>query len=212
MIILKYNNKKGDINVRKVKCQYCGITDTPKSQMEFELVGQAKPVKKYYHKHCYQDFLLDKEFKAKEQAEKDELTETIKKIFGVKDVPRQAFPLLEALRNGEPVFGARQQIGKRYKQGYKYSLIKETFEYCSETINYWLEVKDFNGFMGAFKYALSIVIDKIYTVEQRVKEREKERLLIEKHLEQVEFEDTMYETNYKKPTKNANDITDFLDD
>jgi len=202
----------GGIWLRKVKCQWCNVTDTPRSEMEFELVGQAKPVRKYYHKHCYKDFLVDKEFKAGEQAEKDELTEVIKRIYGVKDVPRQAFPLLEALRNGEKVFGARQQIGKRYKEGYKYSLIRETFEHIEDTIHYWNGVKDFNGFMGAFKYALSIVIDKIYYVEQRVKERESKARLIDKHVENLEYEDQAFESNYKKPSKTQADITDFLDD
>ena len=197
---------------RKVKCHWCGITDTPKDEMEFEMVGQKKPVRKNYHKHCYPLFLEDKKFKEEEQAEKDELTEAIKRIWGIKDIPRQAFPLLEALRNGEPVFGKRQKMGKRYKEGYKYSLIRETLDYIEDTIHYWNSVKDFNGsFMQSFKYSLSIVIDKIYYVEQRAIERERKKEMIEKHVEQVEFEEQTFESNYKKPSK-TNDITDFLDD
>lgn len=196
---------------RNVKCYWCNVTDTPKDEMEFEMVGQKKPVRKNFHKGCYPAHLKDKEFKAKEQEEKDKLTEVIKKIFGVEEVPRQAFPLLEALRNGEPVFGKKQKIGKRYKEGYEYSLIKETFEYCSDSIDYWLRTKDFNGFMGGFKYSMSIVIDKIYTVEKKAKVREKKKELINKHLEQVEVEDQIFESNYKVPKKNDNDISEFLD-
>ena len=35
---------------RTVKCQRCGISDTVKDDLEFELVGEKKPQKKYYHK------------------------------------------------------------------------------------------------------------------------------------------------------------------
>lgn len=196
---------------RKVKCQYCGVTDTPKDEMEFELVGKTKPVRKYYHQTCYQKFLEDKRFKEKEAEELDKLKTTIEDIFGIKQLPNQVYPFLQKLRNGEQVFG-RQNIGKRYKEGYTYSLIEETFRYCEDTIQYWLGVKDFNGFMGAFKYALSIVIDKIYYVEQRVKERESRQAMIDKHIEHVETTDIMFESNYKKKSNNNDDILDFLDD
>jgi len=196
---------------RKVKCQYCGITDTPKTEMEFELVGKTRPVRKYYHKTCYQKFLEDKKFKEKEAEELDSLRQTIEDIFGIKQLPNQAYPFLQKLRNGEQVFG-KQNMGKRYKQGYTYKLIEETFRYCEDTIHYWLGVKGFNGFMGAFKYALSIVIDKIYYVEQRVKERESKQAMIDKHIEHVEATDVIFESNYKKKSNNNDDILDFLDD
>lgn len=190
-------------------CQWCKVDDTLLEDMECEKVGK---VNKFYHKHCHQEFLKDKEFKESEKIEKDELVEVLKKIYGVKEVPRQVYPLLESLRNGLPVFGARQNIGKRYKLGYKYSLIRETFEYCSDTIEYWNKTKDFNGFMGAFKYALSIVIDKIYIVEQRVKQREDKKVLMSKHLESLDTSNQEFKSNYKKKESKGADITDFLDD
>lgn len=195
---------------RKVKCQYCGITDTSKNEMEFELVGKSKPIKKYFHKTCYQEYLKEKEFKEKEAKELEELKTTIENIFGIKQLPNQAYPFLQKLRNGEQVFG-NQNMGKRYKQGYTYPLIKETFEYCEDTIQYWLTIKDFDGFMNAFKYALSIVIDKIYFVEKRAKERENKNMLIEEHIKQIEVSDEIFESNYKKKN-DKDDILDFLDD
>jgi len=66
--------------------------------------------------------------------------------------------------------------------------------------------------MSAFKYALAIVIDKIYFVEQRAKERENKNKMIEKYIEQVEVSDVMFESNYKKKNKKDDDILDFLDD
>lgn len=198
---------------RNVKCRWCGLTDTPKDEMEFELVGNAKPVKKYYHKNCYKEFLEDKKFKEEEALELDSLKKTVEDIFGIQQLPNQAYPFLQKLRNGEQVFG-RQTMGKRYKEGYKYSLIEEAFRHCEDTIQYWLGVKDFNGFMGAFKYSLSIVIDKIYIVEQRVQERESKQAMIDSHVNRVVSEDDFFESNYKKPSKKKeeNDLLDFLDE
>lgn len=192
------------------KCQWCkekGLLD----EMNIEIVGQAKPIKKFYHKTCHKDFIVDKEFKEKERLELDSLVETINKIYGTKELPRTAYTLLQNLRNGEAVFGNKQRIGKRYKEGYSYPLIRETFEHCSDTIEYWNNVKGFDGFTGAFKYALTIVIDKIYFVEQRVTEREKKKILIEKHIEEVKHEEE-FEASYKKKSKPSNDISNFLDD
>lgn len=194
-----------------VKCQFCEIKDTDRKDMEFELAVNGK-TKKYYHKDCWDKYLKHKEFLADEMAKKNELNEVLKQIYGVKEIPKQAWTLLENLRGGNPVFGAKQKIGKRYREGYEYPLIKETFEHCSDTIEYWNSVKDFNGFMGAFKYALTIVIDKIYYVEQRVKERENKKALVKQHVESVNHNAQEYESNYKKPSKTKADITDFLDD
>lgn len=198
---------------RKVKCQFCGVTDTPKDEMEFEMVGETKPVRKNYHKHCWEKHLKHKEFIADEMVKKNELNEVLKQIYGVKEIPNQAWVLLEKLRGGNPVFGAKQQTGKRYREGYEYPLIKETFEHCSDTIEYWNGVKNFNGFMSAFKYALSIVIDKIYVVEQRIESAKKQQAMIEKHLEKVveAEEEDVFKTNYKRKEKANADITDFLD-
>jgi hypothetical protein len=192
------------------KCQWCKEQGSLDS-MVVEMVGNTKPVRKFYHNNCHVKYLEDKAFKEHEAKELDKLTETIKRIYGVKELPRTAFTLLQNLRNGEPVFGKRQQIGKRYKQGYTYSLIEETFDHCSDTIEYWNGVKSFDGFMGAFKYALTIVIDKIYFVEQRAVERAKKQNLIEKHIAETQHEEQEFESSYKKKTSNT-DITDFLDD
>lgn len=177
--------------------------------MEFELVGKNQ-TRKYYHKHCYGDFLKDKAFKEKEAKEKDELVETIKRIYGVKEVPSSTYPLIEGLRNGNKVFGNKQKIGKRYKQGYSYNLIMKTFEYCEDTIQYWNGVKDFDSFSNAFKYGLTIVIDKIYFVEQREKEREARDIVAKKHSEKSVIDSDVFESNYKK-RKDDNDISSFLD-
>jgi hypothetical protein len=147
----------------------------------------------------------------REILELDELRLVIQKIYGLDPLPHQAYPLLQKIRNGEPIVG-KSKVGKRYKEGYSYPLIREAFEHCADTITYWNNVKDFNGFMNAFRYALAIVIDKLYVVEQRVAQRTQQKVLMEKHIERIEDVELEFETTYKKPTKNNADISDFLDD
>lgn len=192
---------------RIVKCQWCKVSDTPKDEMVAEYTGNSKKAK-YFHKHCYEEYLKDKEFKERERQELDKLVEVIKEIYGVKKLPKSIYPYLQDLRNGTEFFGKRNY---KYKQGYTYSCIAEAFDYCSETIQYWLSVKSFNSFLSAFKYGLTIVCDKLPIVEQRRKQREKNKELIEKHIEQMDDSLLVFESSYKKPA-NKTDITDFLDD
>jgi len=194
------------------KCQWCNLDDTLMEDMKFEVVGEKRPIKKFYHKHCHELFLERQAFLDKEAKELDELRLVIEEIYGVQKqgLSKEAYSLLQKLRNGEPVF-KKQNTGKRYKQGFTYPLIKETFEHCSDSIEYYNRVKNFTGFMNAFRYALTVIIDKIYVIELRAIEREKQKIQMEKHIEKMDVEEQVFETNYKKPSK-AKDITDFLDD
>lgn len=193
------------------KCQLCGIDDTPIEKMKSETVGGKRPIEKYFHDKCHLLYLEKKERIERELLELDELRLVIQKIFAVDPLPQQAYPLLQKIRNGEPITG-KNNSGKRYKEGYSYSLIREAFEHCEDTITYWNGAKDFNGFMNAFRYALAIVIDKLYVVEQKVAQREQQKILMEKHIERLEDVEHEYETSYKKPSKSKTDISDFLDD
>ncbi|PGO60618.1 hypothetical protein [Priestia megaterium] len=191
----------------------CKIDDTHMDEMKFETVKTNKrEMKKFYHENCYQKLLEERAFKEKEYWELDALRLVVQKIYGIDPLPSSAYGLLQKIRNGEPVFGSKQNIGKRYKEGYSYPLIQETYEYCSDTIEWANANKNFDGFMGAFRYGLAIIIDKLYIVEQRAKERERKRLLIDKHIEKISEDEQIFETNYKKPSKSKGDISDFLDD
>lgn len=191
---------------RTLKCQRCGVSDTIKEEMEFELVG-AKQTKRYYHKHCFQEHLKDKAFKEQERVELDKLVEVIKSIYGVKTLPNSCYPFLQDLRNGTKFFG---KYDYKYKEGYTYDLIADTFNYCSETIEYWNGRKNFNGFTSALRYGLAIVCDKLSIVEQRRRDKERQEELINKHVETVEIESDEFVSSFKKKKTNT-DITDFLD-
>lgn len=195
---------------RTVKCQYCEVSDTPKEEMAYDLVGK-KETKKYIHHGCFQDYLEDKAFKEKERQEMDILVEVIKDIYNVKVLPNSAYPFLQDLRNGNRFFG---KYDYNYKKGYSYALIAETFEYCSETIQTYNEIKDFKGsVVNALRYGLAIVCDKLAYVEKRKAVKEVEGLKIAKRMEKIEKGEQRFESNYKKPDKSKKvNISDFLDE
>lgn len=192
------------------KCQLCGLDDTLLEDMKFEEVGK-KLIKKYYHDKCYEEHLIKQKFIEEELEELDKLRLVIQRIYGLDPLPHQAYPLLQKIRNGESITGGKSH-GKRYKEGYSYTLIRETFEHCEDTISYWNNVKDFNGFLSAFRYALAIIIDKLYVVEQKVANKNRQELMVEKHIKNMSDEELEFESSYKKPTKSSSDISDFLDD
>lgn len=194
--------------MKQAMCQLCKIKAL-KEDMEFEMVGTKTPLAKYYHKGaCWETRLKEKAFNEIESKELDDLVEIIKEIYGVKLIPSNSYPFLQALRNGTKFFGKNDY---KYKQGYSYDLIAETFNYVSESIEYANRTKSFNGFNNALRYGLAIVCDKLSVVEQRRNLREKQSILIDKHLESIESEDE-FVSSYKKKDKSKSDITDFLDD
>jgi hypothetical protein len=189
------------------KCKRCGVSDTHKDDMEVEYVGEKKTPQRY-HRHCYQEHLEEKVFKEQERKELDVLVEKIKEIYGVKTIPNSCYPYLQDLRNGTKFFG---KYDYKYKEGYTYDLIAETFDYCSDTIEYWNGRKNFNGFTSALRYGLAIVCDKLSVVEQRRKDKERQDMLIDLHVASTGEESEEFVSSFKKKKKANTDITDFLD-
>lgn len=200
---------------KKRKCYWCNVTDTNMQDMEFVMVGETNPKKKHYHKgECWEAYLEKKAFIEKELKELDDLRLYLEDLYGLvkQDLPKGAYSMLQKIRNGEPALRNQKNMGKRYKEGYTYPIIQETFDYCSDTIEYWNKRKKFDSFMGGFIYALTIVIDKLYYIDQRSIERERIKALADKHLKEVEAQGAVeYKSNYKKPSKSNADISDFLD-
>lgn len=188
-------------------CQRCRLDDTHVDDMKFELVGIKNPQKKFYHEKCFEKHMKLKEFKEQERKELDILAEKIKEIYGLKQIPNTIFPFLQDLRNGNKFFG---KYDYNYKKGYPYDLIAETFEFCASTIEYWNGRKQFNGATHAIRYGLAIVCDKIHIVDERRKKKERDKILIEQSTKNNDYEE--FESNYKKPKRKENDISQFLDD
>jgi hypothetical protein len=189
------------------KCQKCGIDDTLMEEMEVEYRGKNN-TPYWFHKDCYAEHLKEKEFKKKESEELNHLVEVIESIYG-EPMPKQAYPYIQEMRNGEQFFGREN---KRHKKGHPYSLIAETFQYCTEPIEYSLKTKDFSGFMSKFKYGLAIVADKISIVESRKRHQEKMSQAIENRLNEVDEEEyEEYKPTYKKKAEEEVKLSDFLD-
>lgn len=190
--------------MRTRKCDFCGVSDTPKEQLVKVKVTE-KSEKCFHEGACYDNYLKDKEFKESEAKELDGLVETIKSIYGAKTIPNTVYPYLQDLRNGTRFFGKKDY---KYKEGYTYDLIRETFEYCSETIEYWNARKDFNGLTNALRYGLVIVCDKLGVVEERRKRREKNAIAMDKHIQESVADDSQFNNAFKKKKDSIGDLFD----
>jgi len=172
-----------------------------------ETVEGKKTTYRYYHMKCFEIAEYERAFRQHERKEMDELCEVIKEIYGVTTIPSTIFPYIQDLRNGTRFFGKNDY---KYKKGYSYQLIAETFRFCSSTIEYYNSTKTFNGFTHAFKYGLTIVCDKLSLVENRLRNQAQQELIADLHLERASEREEEFQTSYKPKTKKDN--LDFLDD
>lgn len=196
----------------KVKCKWCDVKDTEKDEMEVEshTTSGGNTQRKYFHKACYHKYLVDKEFKEKEQTEMDKLVEVILDVHKINNLPQQFYPFIQDLRNGTVLFGKKK---KKYKEGYPYSLIAKTYLHCRESIEYWKKNKDFDSTMGELKYCWAIINDKINVVKkhQEKKEHQKAISLAKEKEEQNNKVVTQTQTRIEfKKQKRDDDISDFL--
>lgn len=185
----------------QVKCQWCKNKDE-KETMTSEQVGKQN---KYYHPNCYDQYLIDKEFKQQERLELDSLVEIIKRVHDIKIIPNQFYPYLQQLRNDDVLFG---KLKKQYKQGVSYKVITDTYEYCQKDIAWAKGNKDFNGTLQELKYGLAIIKNKIdqVLVRQQQLELEKER---SNRISENKYISTN-DVNYKKKNDDELDISEFL--
>lgn len=149
-----------------VTCFWCKVKEDKTSMIQ-------ETNKKYYHKKgCHQAYIKDKTFKAKERQEKDDLTDTIVRIMGYSG--RQSMPssffssYLEPYRNDDVMYG---KLEKKYKKGFSYKTIEDTFLYCEANIRKYVGLKreknSFKDILGELRYAWKIVRE---NVENMLKE------------------------------------------
>lgn len=200
------------ILARKLKCQWCGEKSI---RDEMKQVKKGK-VNQYYHAlNCYDEYIAEEEFKKKEAIERDSLYNKVMKIYGVKALPTTYFMRIEALRHGNRVF-TKQAMSKRYRQGYEYSLIEETYDYSEDSIIWSLNNKAFDNMANALNYGLTIIVNNIYAVEKR-KQAKTSREHFEKISENVKEDsenipdEIGFESSYKKKDTDNNDFFDMLD-
>lgn len=162
------------------------------------------------HKDCYPKYLKEKEFKEKEAKELDHLVEVIIEIHG--GIHQRFYPFLQDLRNGTVLLGRNKR--KKYKEGYPYPLIADTYLYCRESIEYWKKNKEFDSLLSELKYGFMIVNDKITVVKK--KNEKKEFLKAKREAEQKNDTENNLINNQNedvaifKKQKRQDDISDFL--
>ena len=164
---------------------------------------------KFYHQSCYEDYVADKEFKRNQVVLKQSLHDKVADIYKIPIdmLPKDYFSYIENIRNGEPAFKGHKPSTK-YKEGYEYTIIEKTYDYCRKDIEYWNEAKDFDSIGTAIRYGLRIILDKINYVNRQEQRYEAEDSVTAKKANG--FKES-FESTYKKADRET-DISDFLDD
>ncbi|NBI31007.1 hypothetical protein [Chengkuizengella marina] len=195
---------------RKVICKLesCKKKDSSDNMiLHIHEVESGRTYNKYYCKGCYQNFIEQQEFLKKEQKEMDQLIEIIKVVHEIDNVPGQFYPFLQDLRNGSSIVMGKKN--RRYKEGFAFKVISETYRKYQDDIRYWKNRKNFEGStLKELRYCLAIVIDKIQMVKKQINQleqqeaREKTKEIVPEFVER--------EITYKRNQKD-NGILEFLD-
>lgn len=199
----------------KVTCGWC------KNKEEKSLMIQESN-KKYYHRiDCHQEFIKDKEFKQKEREELNSLTDTIVEIMGYTN--RHSIPdsfyssYLQPFRNDDVLFG---KIEKKYKEGFSFKTIEETFIYCKNDIKKYVSMKrekgEFQNTMHELRYTWKIVRDNIENMFKAKKKETKRNIQITNLHDNLEMISRVNETikesqKYIQKDSDEIDITTLLD-
>lgn len=190
-----------------LKCFWCGKRDR---EDKIEII-KGKQKRRYHSEKCYDEYLKDQEYKKREKEELDELIETIKKVHDIKAIPNQFYPFIQDLRNGNEFFGRIGQ--KRNKEGYRYSVIAETYLKCQSNIDWAKANVNFDNTFGMLKYTLAIIKKNIDKVNEEIERKEHNRE-VKKTIEDQAiniFKHTIkHPTKYRK-SKSRVDASNFLD-
>ncbi|KAF6565330.1 hypothetical protein G9G63_09220 [Paenibacillus sp. EKM202P] len=167
---------------RLLKCPICG-----QYGRKVDMIRETD--KRHYHReYCHEKWKRERIFKQKEQQELDSLIDTIVKIHklqGRYSVPKTFYPFIQDLRNDSVLFG---RLDKKYKQGTSYEVIKNTYEYCSEKIEWARGNKEFKTLMAELKYCFAIVknnIENSIRASRQTQRNQVESEVLNKHIESM---------------------------
>lgn len=197
---------------RVLKCRHCDAKDSEEKVKHVHTTSGGKSINMYFHLECYEEWLKEKEFKEKEQEELDKLVDVIMEVHDIDKIPHHFYPYIQDLRNGSVMLGKKR---KKYKEGFEYDVIAQTYKSCKESIRYWKNAKDFGGTLGELKYCFAIINDKINIVKKRL-DKKKHRQEIDKAKEAIEQQRKLetpsvnVEVKFKKQER-KDDISRFLD-
>jgi hypothetical protein len=199
---------------KEVMCKQCKKKSS-KEEMVVHVheTSTGNKTKMNFHEECLVVYLKDKEFKEKEQQEKDELNEVVKRIHNLEVVPSNFYrDYVEPLRGG--FFKSGTKV-KRYKEGIPYSVMKDSYLFIEKTVEYYRKNKEFDGSMGFLKYTFSIMVDKMPMAKKKKKQEEfaqviqNENANIQQSHEDIIFAEREYK--FKKKSNGGVDLSDLLD-
>lgn len=198
--------------MKEVKCFWCknrGIkeemTVEEKGTGKFNKDGSEKKKRKYFHINCYLEFEYDKESKKQELAELDILYKHLTTLHKLNVLDGRMMEKIQDLRNGSIKVKGRKIV--KYKQGIKYSLMLETYQFIQQKIDFILRTNQFETKWNEFSYIFGTMVNSINTVQ----EAENRRSINEKLNENIKINQETVEIEVKKVHKKDDlDISDFL--
>lgn len=199
---------------KEVKCQQCKVK-TPKDELVVHIHETSTGTKKnmYFHEECLKAYLKDREFKEVEAKELDELYVVIKELHRIDVIPTTFFSMyLQPLRNGVFKSGTKT---KKYKEGIPFSVMKDSYLYVKDSVEYARKNKEFDGSLGFLRYTFSIMVDKMPIAKKKKKQEEfakviqNENINIQQSHDDIAFAEREYK--FKKKTNGGVDMSEFLD-
>lgn len=162
-----------------VKCQWCKATipsSVDKETLAKEVkvsdsTGKSKNL--YYHPECYPEYLKDVEFRKKEREQKDELNETVKKIYNLQfNLPVRWWEYVSDFREGT---NRHEKFWKKkYKKGVPFNVIREAFLLSVQDIEWARMNKKFSNLDQELRYGLMIMQGKVNDAYRKMKTREQQ--------------------------------------
>ncbi|TVX86012.1 hypothetical protein [Paenibacillus agilis] len=200
---------------RYVKCQFCEQTAPFKQRdtlaHEVKVSSKGKSVNQYWHRECYPKELEKREFLLNEQKQKDEMFETVKKIYKINFSPSKSWwEMIADLREGTNRY--QKFWKKKYKQGVPFNVIKEAFLLSVQDIEWARMSKNFKTLEHEMRYGLIVMQGKVNDAFRKMKTREQQSKINEA-MEAVHIEDMRdnREVSFKK-TQQDRDYSYLLGD
>lgn len=189
-----------------VKCRIC-----EKQSRQADMKVVKKSTNEYYHEgECWDKYLEKKAFNEKENKEMDYLWDVFEKVYGF-PVPSRFVHEIQDLRNGTMRYG---KVRRKYKQGYSFTLIAETYLECAESIEWAKKTKNFKDLLSECRYGLAIISNNIVNVRDKMERKARQREEIQESVAEMTMSDTTHLTtnvNYNKnKQKKRVDISDLL--
>lgn len=172
MARIKKEKKEKVKKIRELQCQQCKIkTPIDKMVLYVHIASTGTTKDKYFHPgKCMEQHLQEQAFKDREAKELDELYEVIKRLHRLDVLPSTFFSgYLQPLRNG--VFKMGTKV-KKYKEGIPFPLMKETYLYIENTIDWARTNRKFDGALAELKYIFAAMVDKLPIVKKRMRQSE----------------------------------------